>query len=88
MGAFKPAQNLLPIVESGSYFLADFEVNHKVLLNVLGIKQLEEESKARLIAASLFQNKKNPKKLIKSLCEEFGVSRRKLTLPQKLLYPI
>ena len=83
VGAFKPAKNLLPIVESGSYFLADFEVNHKVLLNVLGIKQLEEESKARLIAASLFQNKKNPKKLIKSLCEEFGVSQAKIDAAAK-----
>lgn len=75
VGAYKPARNLSSVVDNGSYFLSDFEIEPEALLDALGIRNIDQESKARLIAASLFQNTKRSAKFIKSLCGKFDVSQ-------------
>jgi NAD-dependent DNA ligase len=45
--------------------------------------ELDEQSRARLITASLFQHKKNPKKLINSLCEQFEVKQESIQIAAK-----
>lgn len=75
LGTFKPSRNLNLKVEGGSYLLAESEVNHEHLLEILGISQLDETSRARLLAATLFQDKKPKKNLVGNLCKKFNISR-------------
>jgi energy-coupling factor transporter ATP-binding protein EcfA2 len=75
VGAFKHAQNLSPFVENGSYLLSETDFEEEHLLHALGINSLDEESRARLIAASLFQQKVVPNKKIKSLCEKYNLQQ-------------